>query len=75
MTLVALTGYYFPSDPSTAIVKICQFAELMTKLIAAHHAVYCDEHETFEETLRRPSFDHLTPTAVSDLFHTLETAP
>lgn len=54
--LVTLGGFaeqYFRDDPSTAIVKLRQFAELMAKLIAAHHATYRDERETFEETLRR----------------------
>lgn len=50
--LVALGGFaesYFRDDPSTAIVKLRQFAELTAKLVAAHHAVYRDERETFEE--------------------------
>jgi len=41
--LVALGGFaerYFRDDPSTTIVKLRQFAELMAKLIAAHHASY-----------------------------------
>lgn len=61
VTLAALAEHYFPSDPSTAIVKLRQFAELMAKLVAAHHAVYRDERETFEETLRRLSYDRLIP--------------
>ncbi|QFI67978.1 hypothetical protein EKH55_3104 [Sinorhizobium alkalisoli] len=36
-----------------------QFAELLAKLIAARHATYRDEHETFEETVRRLSYKRL----------------
>lgn len=72
--LVALGGLaerYFRSDPSTAIVKLRQLAELMAKLIAAHHAAYRDERETFEETLRRLSFERIIPKEVADVFHAL----
>ncbi|TIM65588.1 MAG: hypothetical protein E5Y60_21160, partial [Mesorhizobium sp.] len=58
--LVTLGGQaerYFRDDPSTAIVKLRQFAELMAKLIAARHAAYRGERETFEETLRRLSYE------------------
>ncbi|MHC2795522.1 type I restriction enzyme R subunit [Mesorhizobium jarvisii] len=75
--LVALGGFaerYFRDDPSTAIVKLRQFAELMAKLIAAHHAAYRDERETFEETLRRLSYERIIPKEVADLFHALRKA-
>jgi len=69
--LGSLAERYFTDDPSTAIVKLRQFAELMAKLVAARHASYRDERETFEETLRRLSYDHLIPREVGDLFHSL----
>lgn len=69
--LGSLAERYFTDDPSTAIVKLRQFAELMAKLVAARHASYRDERETFEETLRRLSYDHLIPKEVGDLFHSL----
>ncbi|WP_208179848.1 type I restriction-modification system endonuclease [Sinorhizobium medicae] len=62
---------YFRTDPSTSIVKLRQFAELMAKLIAARHASYRDERETFEETLRRLSYERIIPKEVADVFHTL----
>ncbi|OUI81135.1 restriction endonuclease subunit R [Gluconobacter sp. DsW_056] len=74
VTLGGLAESYFPSDPSTAIVKLRQFAELMAKLVAAHHAVYRDERETFEETLRRLSYDRLIPKEAADIFHALRKA-
>ncbi|MER9962164.1 type I restriction-modification system endonuclease [Mesorhizobium sp. M0045] len=72
--LVTLGGQaerYFRDDPSTAIVKLRQFAELMAKLIAARHAAYRDERETFEQTLRRLSYERIIPKEVADLFHAL----
>ncbi len=69
--LVALAGLaarYFPADPCTAIIKLRQFAKLMVKMVAAHHAVYRDERETFEETLRRLSYDRLIPKEAADIF-------
>jgi type I restriction enzyme R subunit len=71
VSLGALAERYFRDDPSTAIVKLRQFAELMAKLIAAHHAAYLDQRETFEEMLRRLSYERIIPKEVADLFHTL----
>jgi len=51
--LGALAEHYFQRDPNTAIFKLRQFAELLCKTIAARHALYRDEREAFEETLRR----------------------
>src|SRR4051794_23897344 len=73
-TLVRLGGLaerYFRDDPATALVKLRQFIELLSKLIAAHHAVYIGERETFEETLRRLSYDRILPREVADVFHHL----
>jgi type I restriction enzyme R subunit len=69
--LGALAESYFRDDPATSIFKIRQFAELMSKLIAARHAAYRDERETFEETLRRLSFDRIIPKEAADIFHAL----
>ncbi|MGH0230430.1 type I restriction-modification system endonuclease [Sinorhizobium meliloti] len=65
---------YFRTDPSTSIVKLRQFAELLAKMIAARHASYRDERETFEETLRRLSYERIIPKEVTDVFHTLRKA-
>lgn len=69
-----LAERYFRDDPSTAIVKLRQFAELTAKIIAARNAAYRDEHETFEETLRRLSYDRIIPKEVADVFHSLRKA-
>ncbi len=65
---------YFSSDPATAIFKLRQFAELLSKLIAAHHAAYPGDRETFEEILRRLSYERIIPKEVSDVFHALRKA-
>jgi len=71
MTLGGLAERYFRDDPSTAIVKLRQFAELTAKIIAARHGAYRDERETFEETLRRLAYDRIIPREVADIFHAL----
>ncbi|MEQ1938044.1 type I restriction-modification system endonuclease [Mesorhizobium sp. CN5-321] len=70
-TLGGLAERYFREDPSTAIVKLRQFAELTAKIIAARHGTYRDERESFEETLRRLSYDRVIPREVADVFHVL----
>lgn len=67
--LGALAERYFRDDPPTAIVKLRQFAELLAKLIAAHHAVY--QIESFDSTLRRLSYERILPKEAADLFHAL----
>jgi type I restriction enzyme R subunit len=54
--LGALAEQYFRDDPGTAVFKLRQFAELLSKTIAALHALYLGERETFEDTLRRLSY-------------------
>lgn len=75
--LAVLGGFaeqYFRDDPSTAIIKLRQFAELLAKVIAARHAAYRDERETFEDTLRRLSYERIIPREVADIFHALRKA-
>ena len=70
-TLGAQAERYFREDPSTSIIKLRQLAELLAKLIAAHHALYRGERETFEETLRRLSYERIIPKEAADVFHAL----
>lgn len=72
--LGGLAERYFREDPSTAIVKLRQFAELTAKIIAARHASYRGERETFDDTLRRLSYERIIPKEVSDVFHALRKA-
>lgn len=62
---------YFHDDPSTAIFKLRQFAELLSKTVAANHALYRGERETFEEILRRLSFERIVPKEIADVLHAL----
>ena len=59
--LAALAERYFRDDPATAIFKLRQFAELLSKLIAARQRTYEGERETFEETLRRLAYERDHP--------------
>src|SRR5687767_9154152 len=68
-TLGGLAERYFRDDPSICLFKLRQFAELLSKLVAAYHAVYLGERETFEDTLRRLSADRHIPRDIADLFH------
>src|SRR5713101_3382602 len=72
--LGSLAERYFRDDPGTAIFKMRQFAELLSKTIAAHHALYLGERETFEETLRRLSYERIVPKEAADVFHALRKA-
>src|SRR3989475_4723491 len=72
--LGALAERYFRDDPGTAIFKLRQFAELLSKTIAASHALYLGDRETFEDTLRRLSFERIIPKEAADVFHALRKA-
>ena len=72
--LGALAERYFRDDPGTGIFKLCQCAELLSKTVAAHHALYLGERETFEETLRRLSFERIVPREAANVFHALRKA-
>ena len=71
MRLGMLAERYFHDDPPTAIFKLRQLAELPSKTIAANHALYRNERETFEEILRRRSFERIVPKKISDVLHAL----
>ena len=72
--LGALAERYFRDDPGTTILKLRQFAELLSKSIAARHALYRGERETFEDTLRRLAFERIIPKEAADVFHALRKA-
>jgi type I restriction enzyme R subunit len=72
--LGALAERYFRDDPATSVFKLRQFAELLSKTIAARHALYLDERETFEEMLRRLSYERIIPKEAADVFHALRKA-
>lgn len=74
LNLVHLGGLaerYFRDDPSTALIKLRQYAELLAKLVAARHAVYLGEREGFDDLLRRLAYERVIPREVADVFHVL----
>jgi type I restriction enzyme R subunit len=46
----------------------------LCKRIAAAHALYRDDKEAFEETLRRLSYERIVPKEAADVFHALRKA-
>ncbi len=66
-----LAETYFQADPSTAIIKLRQFAEALAKHVAARQASYKGENESFDEVLRRLSFERILPRETADIFHAL----
>lgn len=72
--LGALAERYFRDDPGTAIFKLRQFAELLSKTIAARHALYLGERETSEDILRRLAYERIIPREAADVFRTLRKA-
>jgi type I restriction enzyme, R subunit len=62
--------HYFRDDPATSLIKLRQFAELLSRIVAAHHAVL-DERDSFDEVLRCLSYDRVIPRDIADIFHTL----
>lgn len=69
--LGALAERYFHDDPNTCIIKLRQFAELLTQLIAAKTGLYEAGDESQADLLRRLRFERVLPPQVADLFHTL----
>jgi type I restriction enzyme R subunit len=67
----ALAERYFVGDPSTSLIKLRQFAELLAFTIAARTARYDDPARDFNDVLRRLSLDRAIPKEVADLFHAL----
>lgn len=74
VTFGLLAERYFRDDPSTSLMKLRQFAELTARLVSANHATYRGPQESFDEVLRRLSYDRTIPKEVSDIFHALRKA-
>ncbi len=69
--LGALAERYFHDDPNTCLIKLRQFAELLTQLIAAKTGLYEAGDKSQADLLRRLRFERVLPPQVADLFHTL----
>ena len=69
--LGALAERYFGDDPSTALIKLRQFGELLAQLTAAKAGLFTSPDEQQSDLLRRLKFERVVPAEVADLFHQL----
>src|SRR5882724_6289842 len=67
--LGALAERYFGDDPSTALIKLRQFGELLAQLSAAQAGLFTSPDEPQTDLLRRLKFERVVPAEVADLFH------
>lgn len=72
--LGALAERYFADDPSTALVKLRQFGEVLAQRTAAKAGLYTSSAEPQLELLSRLRDADLLAPQVSDLFHGLRKA-
>ncbi len=67
-----LAERYFFDDPSTALVKLRQFAEITAKEVAARQALLADSRATFDEILRALRTRSVLQREIADLFYHLK---
>jgi len=72
--LAALAEQFFHSDSNTCIIKLRQYAERLTKLIAANTGLYQSADEAQVELLRRLKLENVISNEVADLFHLIRKA-
>ncbi len=66
-----LAERYFKDDPSTALIKLRQFGEVLAKITAAKAGLYTDAQEQQSDLLRRLKIERVLPDQAADLFHQL----
>jgi type I restriction enzyme R subunit len=71
--LGALAERYFADDPSTALIKLRQFGEVLAQRTAARAGLYTSTDESQLELLRRLRDHGLLPREIGELFHGLRT--
>jgi type I restriction enzyme R subunit len=67
--LGALAERYFRDDPSTCLIKLRQFGEVLAQLTAANTGMFVSTEEAQADLLRRLKFERVIPPEVADLFH------
>lgn len=72
--LGALAERYFTDDPSTCLLKLRQFGEVLAQRTAAAAGLYASTEENQVELLARLRDHGLLPREVGDLFHGLRKA-
>jgi type I restriction enzyme, R subunit len=66
-----LAERYFKDDPSTALIKLRQFGEVLAQITAAKAGLYTDAQEQQSDLLRRLKIERVLPDQAADLFHQL----
>lgn len=69
--LGALAERYFKDDPSTSLIKLRQFGEVLAQVTAAKAGLYTNAQEPQSELLRRLRYERVVPDQAADLFHQL----
>ncbi len=72
--LPSLAERYFADDPGTALMKLRQFCEELTKQVAAHAGEYTRPDEDLLSILRRLEHAHVLPRQTASLLHGLRKA-
>lgn len=67
--LGTLAEHFFHADPSTSLIKLRQFSEVLTQLHAAHAGFLPEPAETQSDLLRRLKFERAIPDKVLDVLH------
>jgi hypothetical protein len=67
--LGALAERYFRDDPSTCLIKLRQFAEVLAQLTAARTGLFVSTEEAQADLLRRLKIERVISQEVADLFH------
>ena len=67
--LASLAERYFQDDPSTCLIKLRQFAELLAQLTAAKTGLFISIDESQANVLRRLKGERVISADVADLFH------
>ena len=67
--LGALAERYFRDDPSTCLIKLRQFGEVLAQLTAARTGMFVSTEESQADLLRRLKVERVIPQEVADLFH------
>jgi len=72
--LGALAERYFRDDPSTCLIKLRQFAEVLAQLTAAKTGLFVSTEEAQADLLRRLKSERIISQEVADLFHQIRIA-
>ncbi len=72
--LSALAERYFRDDPSTCLIKLRQFAELLAQSTAARTGLFVSTEEPQADLLRRLKIERVLSHEVADLFYQIRVA-